>query len=78
MKSLMKLKDAIRDRTRRQRSGTIQQVVGELNAVLRGWYNYFRHAVFSTFRPIDEMVRRRLRTLLRTTRQAPRPRLMPN
>jgi RNA-directed DNA polymerase len=64
-KSLMKLKDAIRDRTRRLRSGTIQQVVVALNAVLRGWYNYFRHAPLPTFRPLDEMVRRRLRTLLR-------------
>ena len=35
-KSQMKLKDAIRQRTGRMRSGTMREIVGELNAVLTG------------------------------------------
>lgn len=70
-KSEMKLKDAIRQRTGRVRSGTMREIVKELNAVLKGWYAYFRHALASTFRPLDGFVRRRLRALLR--RRAKRP-----
>ena len=43
-KSLKKLKDAIRERTGRTRGSAMREIVAELNAVLRGWYAYFRHA----------------------------------
>jgi RNA-directed DNA polymerase len=64
-KSLMKVKDAIRLRTGRIRSASLQDIVKELNSVLRGWFNYFQHAVPLTFSTIDGFVRRRLRALLR-------------
>ena len=70
-KSLMKLKDAIRQRTKRSRSGTMCDIVVELNAVLKGWYAYFRHAIVGTFVPIDGFVRRRLRALLRRREKRP-------
>ena len=70
-KSLMKLKDAIRKRTGRTRSGTLQAVVTELNQVLRGWYAYFQHAAVATFKPLDGFVRRRLRALLRKRDKRP-------
>jgi RNA-directed DNA polymerase len=70
-KSLMKLKEAIRTKTRRHRGDAVERIVADLNPVLRGWYGYFKDAVFSTFAPIDKFVRRRLRAVLR--KQAKRP-----
>ena len=70
-KSLMKLRDAIRLRTGRTRSGTLRNIVIELNTVLAGWYAYFRHAVVGTFALLDGFVRRRLRALLRRRDKRP-------
>ncbi len=70
-KSQMKLKDAIRQRTGRMRSGAMREIVSELNAVLKGWYAYFRHAIVGTFVPLDGFVRRRLRALLRKRDKRP-------
>jgi RNA-directed DNA polymerase len=70
-KSLMKLKDAIRQRTGRTRSGTLRDIVVEINAVLRGWYGYFKHVIATTFGSIDGFVRRRLRALLRRRDKRP-------
>jgi len=70
-KSLMKLKDAVRDRTRRTRSASLIDVVAELNVVLRGWFQYFQHAVSAIFRTLDGFVRRRLRALLRKREKRP-------
>ena len=33
--------------------------------MLKGWFNYFKHAQKSTFPPLDAFVRRRLRAMLR-------------
>ena len=70
-KSVMKLRDAIRLRTGRTRSGTLRNIVIELNTVLAGWYAYFRHAVAGTFALLDGFVRRRLRALLRRREKRP-------
>ncbi|WP_431777805.1 group II intron reverse transcriptase/maturase [Ottowia caeni] len=64
-KSLEKLKDAIRARTMRTRSGTLAMIIESLNRVLRGWFNYFQHASKETFGRLDAFVRRRLRAVLR-------------
>lgn len=69
--SLVKLKDAIRQRTGRTRSGTLRDIVVEINAVLRGWYGYFKHVIATTFGSIDGFVRRRLRALLRRRDKRP-------
>jgi RNA-directed DNA polymerase len=42
----------------------MREIVAELNAVLRGWYAYFRHAIATTLVPIDGFVHRRLRAIL--------------
>lgn len=63
--SLEKLKDSIRARTGRTRSGTLAAIIASLNRVLRGWFNYFKHARKETFSRLDGFVRRRLRAVLR-------------
>jgi RNA-directed DNA polymerase len=47
------------------------RIIAELNPMLRGWFNYFKHARFPIFRTIDGFVRRRLRALLRKREKRP-------
>jgi RNA-directed DNA polymerase len=70
-KSLDKLKDAIRDRTRRTRGDSLGVVIADLNRVLRGWFGYFKLAQSRTFIDLDKLIRRRLRALLRKQEKRP-------
>ena len=63
-KSLAKLKDSIRDKTRRTRGDSLEVIVVDLNRTLRGWFGYFKQAHYTTFRDVDGFIRRRLRSLL--------------
>ena len=71
-KSLAKLKDSIRAKTRRTRGDSLRCVIADLNPMLRGWFGYFKQARPTTFKDIDGMVRRRLRSLLRKQEKRPR------
>jgi len=64
-KSLQALREKIRQKTGRTRSGSLRQITADLNPRLRGWFGYFKHARSSTFQAIDGFVRRRLRAILR-------------
>lgn len=70
-KSMKALKAKIRNKTRRSRGSSMSKIIGELNPMLRGWFNYFKHAYWRTYQRIDQFVRRRLRAILR--KQAKRP-----
>jgi RNA-directed DNA polymerase len=63
-KSLAKLKETIRAKTRRTNGDSLAQVITSLNRTLRGWFEYFKHSQRRTFGRIDGMIRRRLRCLL--------------
>ena len=63
-KSLAKLKESIRDKTRRTCGQSLACVIAALNPVLRGWFGYFKQAHYTTFRDLDGFIRRRLRSLL--------------
>jgi RNA-directed DNA polymerase len=65
-KSLDKLKDTIRSKTKRTRGDSLSCIVGDLNRTLRGWFGYFKHASPTTyvFGNLDALIRRRLRSLL--------------
>lgn len=64
-KSLQKLTDSVRAQTRRANGQSLQQIIGALNATLRGWFAYFQHSHRRTFARIDGWVRMRLRSILR-------------
>lgn len=64
-KSLDKLKQTIREKTKRTRGQSLKFVVADLNRTLRGWFGYFKHARPSIFSKLDKMIRRRLRAMLR-------------
>jgi RNA-directed DNA polymerase len=70
-KSLDKLKETIRAKTRRTRGQNLKVVVVDLNRTLRGWFGYFKHAYPSIFLDLDQMIRRRLRAMLRKQERRP-------
>lgn len=70
-KSLTKLKDSIRAKTRRTRGTSLARIIDDLNPTLKGWFAYFKHAHPRTFIVLDAFIRRRLRAVLR--KQAKRP-----
>lgn len=63
-KSLDRFKDSIRAKTRRTRGQSLKVIVADLNRLLRGWFAYFKHAHPYTFKPLDQLTRRRLRAVL--------------
>jgi len=64
-KSLMKLKDTIRAKTRRCHGHSLDMIILDLNRTLVGWFEYFKHSRRTTFSPLDAWVRMRLRSILR-------------
>jgi RNA-directed DNA polymerase len=70
-KSRKVLRDKIREKTGRTRSGSLEAIIKELNPILTGWFVYFRQAHRTTFRDVDGFVRRRLRAVLRKREKRP-------
>ncbi|MDZ7777798.1 MAG: group II intron maturase-specific domain-containing protein [Bacteroidales bacterium] len=62
-KSINRLKDKVKDITRRNRGVRFDQLIKELNLVIRGWTNYFGLANrwLSEFRALDGWIRRKPR-----------------
>jgi len=63
-KSLGRFKDSVRSKTRRTRGQALACIIADLNRLLKGWFAYFKHAHPSTFRRLDQFIRRRLRAVL--------------
>lgn len=70
-KSIKKLKEASRKKTKRTRGENLKRIMTDLNPTLKGWFEYFKHAHYDTFPQIDGFVRRRLRALLRKQQKRP-------
>lgn len=64
-KSRDKFKDTIRAKTKRTSGNSLQSIIVDMNATLRGWFEYFKHSHYTTFRPLDQWLRMRLRSILR-------------
>ena len=64
-KSLDKLKDSIRRKTRRTEGRSMRAICEDLNRTLSGWFEYFKHSNNSVFESIDAYTRGRLRSILR-------------
>lgn len=67
-KSLKKLQDTIRHKTRRSNGHSLKRIITDVNQTLRGWFEYFKHAARSVFRRLDQWIRMRLRSILRRRR----------
>jgi RNA-directed DNA polymerase len=68
-KSMDKLKDTIRSKTRRTDGRSLRAICEDLSRTLRGWYEYFKHSKANVFGPIDAYTRSRLRCILRKRRK---------
>ena len=64
-KSQQKLKEALRQKTRRTEGRSLRVIIGDVNATLRGWFEYFKHSCRGAFAGLDGWVRMRLRSILR-------------
>jgi len=64
-KSLEKLKETVRAKTKRTDGRSLAQIIGNLNRTLRGWFGYFKRCERMVFSGLDGWIRRRLRSLLR-------------
>jgi len=65
-KSVQKLKDTLRAKTRRTSGHSLAAIIADVNRTLRGWFQYFQHTSRSSaFQSLDSWLRMRLRSLLR-------------
>jgi RNA-directed DNA polymerase len=64
-KSLRKLKDAVRENTRRNNGYSLGRIIETLNPILRGWFEYFKHSARYLFGWLDAWIRGRIRSILR-------------
>ena len=74
--SVKRLKAKVREITQRGRGRNLGQVIKELNLLLRGWSQYFRHAqVKNVFEELDGWIRRKLRCIKWQQWKRPRKRI---
>jgi RNA-directed DNA polymerase len=64
-KSLKKFKDSIRAKTKRNNGLSLQVIIANVNRATKGWFGYFKHSHRYTFKPLDQLIRVRLRSMLR-------------
>lgn len=70
-KSILKFRETIRQKTKRNCGKSIHKVIADLNKTLKGWYNYFKHVNRWSMGTFDSFVRRRLRAILRAHKKRP-------
>jgi len=70
-KSIQKLRETLRAKTRRTSGRSLQFVIADINRVLRGWFAYFQHSRPFVFVDTDRWIRQRLRAILRKRRNRP-------
>ena len=64
-KSLEKLKETVRAKTKRTSGRSMPVIIKDLNRTLRGWYGYFRRCHQTVYATLDGWIRKRMRSLLR-------------
>ena len=69
-KSLQKLKDAVRQKTRRTNGRSLAVIIADVNRTLVGWFAYFKHS-HGSFEDLDAWIRSRLRSILGSRHRIP-------
>jgi len=67
-KSLDKVKDTIRAKTRRTNGHSLQVIIENVNRTAKGWFEYFKQSKPNTFPVLDGWIRMRIRSILRRRR----------
>jgi RNA-directed DNA polymerase len=65
------LRERIRSKTQRTRGDSLAKIIEDINPMVRGWFNYFKHAHSVAQLGIDGFVRRRLRAIQRKQEKPP-------
>ena len=63
--SVKKLKNSIREKTRRQSGKSTEEITRDVSRTLAGWFGYFKHSSRHAFNKIESWVRMRMRSVLR-------------
>jgi RNA-directed DNA polymerase len=63
-KSMQKLRDVMRLKTRRTNGHSLQAIIAAINPILRGFFEYFKHSRLRSFDLVDSWLRMRLRSIL--------------
>ena len=63
-KSQRAFRDKVKALTRRSCGQSMKYLTARLNRMLRGWFEYFKHAQMAIFGTLDSFIRRRLRSIL--------------
>jgi RNA-directed DNA polymerase len=64
-KSLKKMQDTVRAKTKRTNGNSLATIIASLNPTLVGWFAYFKHSHKYVFPKLDGWIRMRLRSILR-------------
>jgi RNA-directed DNA polymerase len=64
-KSTKRLKDVVRRKTKRTNGNSLTVIIEDLNPVLRGWFEYYKHSHWNVFPGVDGWVRMRIRSILK-------------
>lgn len=64
-KSLKKFRAKIRDKTRRCNKHSLSAIIQNLNPIIKGWFEYYKHSYKTTFDSVDGYIRMRIRSILR-------------
>lgn len=64
-KSIKKMRDAIRERTKRCNGYGLKTIIHDVNEIIRGWFGYYKQSHWPTFERQDQWIRMRLRSILR-------------
>jgi RNA-directed DNA polymerase len=64
-KSEHRLKEKLRQHTRRNNGQNLGCIIKRINPILKGWYNYFRFSKLNALQSLDGWIRGRLRSILR-------------
>ncbi|MBX3416102.1 MAG: group II intron reverse transcriptase/maturase [Pirellulaceae bacterium] len=63
-KSQQKFMDRVRELTPRTSGDSLEDIVKQLNQMMRGWFHYFRHCFWNVYGDYDSWLRSRLRRIL--------------
>jgi RNA-directed DNA polymerase len=64
-KSAKKFRANIKRYTRRTNGHCLNAIIGKINPIMRGFFNYFKHSLATSLETFDGWVRMRLRSILR-------------
>jgi RNA-directed DNA polymerase len=67
-KSVQKFRMQVRPITRRANGHSMASLISDLNPILRGFFEYFKHSTLRSLNDLDGWVRMRLRSILRKRR----------